>query len=156
MSWLSDAVTTGKNTPWGAPDHQDPGNPDYKTDPNSMPNQFDYSGMKKSMEQGLRLQRARGDVSTQQAISQANPYGASSETGRAIGRSSADLEQGINSGNANIDRQAYNDKVQAMTNYNTNLKNQYDVAKGRSDKEDAQRQKFWDKGSSVLTLGLGG
>lgn len=157
MDWdiRHSSLANGNGTPWGGKDFQDPGNPNYVTDPNSMPG-FDYSGAKKSMEQGLRLQRARTDVNSKQQISHANAYGASSETGKAIGQSGADTESAINAGNAKIDRQAYDEKVTAMNAYNTNLQRQYDIAKGRSDKEDKQRQDWQDKVGNIFTMGLGG
>ncbi len=149
------SLFTGKGTPWGAKENNAPGDPNYMTDPNQMGG-YDYSGMRKSMEQGLRLQRARSDVNTKQSLSHANPYGASSETGKALGQSGADTEANINQGNMQIDRQAYNEKVQAMNTYNQNLQNQYKIQQDKSDKEDKQRQGFMDKGSSILTAGLGG
>ncbi len=157
MDWdiSHSSLNTGKGTPWGGKEFQDPGNPNYINDPNQMGG-YDYSGMKASMEQGLRTQRARNDVNTKQQINHANPYGASSETGKALGESAANTESAINTGNMNLDRQAYNEKVAAMNAYNTNLKSQYDTAKGRSDKEDKQRNEWSDKVGNIFTMGLGG
>lgn len=157
MDWnpLHGAAFTGDGTPWGRKENQAPGKPNYLTDPSQVQG-YDYTKVRKAMEQGLRETRARRDQGSKQMLAQANPYGESSETGRALGLSGAQTEADINEGNANIDHQDYTERMAALQAYNKNLMDEYGAAKKRSDDEDKDRKGFQNKVSSTLTLGLGG
>lgn len=156
MGLFDSALFTGAGTPWGPRDTGAPDKPKYKTDPNEMQG-FDYGPMQKAMEQSIRETRARRDQGTRAGLLGANPYGGGqgSAASRAYGQSAAQAESDIASSNAAIAKQAYDEKVAAMQQYNQALQAEYEMALKRSQREEDQRMAFQNKLGSLLTAGLG-
>lgn len=160
MGWgniLDSSLFTGAGTPWGAPTNQMPGDPKYKTDPNEMAG-FDYGPMKKAMVQNIREARARRDQNSRAGLLGANPYGGGqgSAAQRAYGQSGVQAEADIASGMAALDKQAYDEKVAAMQQYNQALQNEYNMALQKAWREQDQRAGFYNKVGNVLSAGMSG
>ena len=111
---------------------------------------FDYEPLRRSMEQSLRLQRARGDQGILRQNASANPYGGSSQLGRQIGESGADLTGNINNMNAGLDRQDYNERLGLMNNFNNNwqaqVKDYQQKAKDAQQKQEDDLHRVFDPG----------
>ena len=126
---LNSALFTGKGTPWGPGQSNSlsSGGQNYETNPSNINTGVDYNGMIQSMTEGLNQQRAQSDVGSQQQVSQANPYGASGNTGYDLGQSQAATQNAIAQGTGNIEEQKYQDQLNTMNAYNTNLQDQTEV-----------------------------
>jgi hypothetical protein len=158
FSWdpTKGSAMTGAGLPWGPRDYADPAKPKYVTDPNQMPG-YDYAPMMASMEQSLREQGARQQQGNRASLVGSNPYGGSqgSAASKAYGQTAAGTQAAINQAQMGLAKQAYDERVAAMQAQNAALRQEYELALQRSQREEDQRSAFHDKLSTALTAGLG-
>jgi hypothetical protein len=138
-------------------DRGEPSRPNYQTDPTQVQG-YDYAPMMASMEQSLREQGARQQQGNRANLVGSNPYGGGqgSAASRAYGQTAVGTQAAINQAQMDLSRQSYNERVAAMQAQNEALRQEYDLALRRYQREEDQRTGIFGRGASAATAGLGG